>query len=562
MKEKSPIKPSIENAGIGQGGIDLPTASGPPQAFAATWQSRRMRKATGAGAPCPGYTLPETDPENPAVLFWKRQPGGRIAAGALLVMAAILFLSMLAPPPSSGGAGKVYVIPVHGTVEPGLSVFIKMALTDTPADQGDVFVLEMDTFGGRVDSALAIVDQILFSGKNRTIAYVSSKAISAGALIALSCNELVMKHNTTIGDCAPIIYSKEGPKMMGEKFQSPLRAKFRTLARKNGYPEKLAEAMVTSEMEVFRVEMEGQTRYMEAREIEELSAGEKEKIRSKKTIVAKGELLTMDDVEAKETGFSKMSVESLPEMLERLSLSDREVVRIEESWSHALVRLIIRATPILMMIGLAALFIELKAPGFGVPGIVGIICLAIVFLGQHIAGLANYTELLLIFLGIVLVGIELFILPAFGVCGFAGLFCILAGMILSLQDFNLPDPSFPWQRALMVKNITVVIGSLLSSFLVSIMFIRYVLPKAGKIVSGPYLSTTLATSHADSEEMKKAKAGDTGRAITALRPSGKAMVGSEVLDVITEGDFIDMDTPLLITAIRGNRIIVVRNPSP
>ena len=137
---------------------------------------------------------------------------------------------------------KVYIIPAAGTVDPGMAAFIERSLETAFADPNALVIIEIDTFGGRVDSALQIVDSLLATPEGKTIAFVKTKAISAGALIALACSRLVMRKNTTIGDCAPITYSKEGPKMLGEKFQSPLRAKFRALAKRNNYPEKLAEA--------------------------------------------------------------------------------------------------------------------------------------------------------------------------------------------------------------------------------------------------------------------------------------------------------------------------------
>jgi membrane-bound serine protease (ClpP class) len=251
-------------------------------------------------------------------------------------------------------ARKIYVVPVSGTVDPGMAAFIKRSL-EAPSDDPDpLLVFELDTLGGRVDSALQIVDTLLSAPEGKTVAYVKNKAISAGALIALACSRLVMRNNTTIGDCAPITYSSEGPKVLGEKFQSPLRAKFRALAKRNGYPETLAESMVTAEMVVYAVEMEGKTLYMDSQAFEDLSQEEKERILSKKTIVGKGELLTMDDTEALELGFSRMSVDNMDEMLRRMEIENYKLIRIEESWSETLVRYIGVITPILLLIGLAA----------------------------------------------------------------------------------------------------------------------------------------------------------------------------------------------------------------
>jgi membrane-bound serine protease (ClpP class) len=436
-------------------------------------------------------------------------------------------------------ARKIYVVPVSGTVDPGMAAFIKRSL-EAPSDDPDpLLVFELDTLGGRVDSALQIVDTLLSAPEGKTVAYVKNKAISAGALIALACSRLVMRNNTTIGDCAPITYSSEGPKVLGEKFQSPLRAKFRALAKRNGYPETLAESMVTAEMVVYAVEMEGKTLYMDSQAFEDLSQEEKERILSKKTIVGKGELLTMDDTEALELGFSRMSVDNMDEMLRRMEIENYKLIRIEESWSETLVRYIGVITPILLLIGLAALYMEISAPGFGAPGI---------------------TELLLLILGIILLGFELFVIPGFGIAGIAGLLFIAAGAILALQDFVIPDPSLPWQGEILLKNILHVLGAFFMAIIVALFVLRYIMPKLSVVVEGPYLNTTLKDSHADSIEAEKAKVGDIGVTMTFLRPSGKVKIKDEVFDGITQGEFMEKGTPVKISEIKGNRIIVSRKP--
>ena len=212
------------------------------------------------------------------------------------------------------------------------------------------------------------------------------------------------------------------------------------------------------------------------------------------------------------------------------------------------------------MIGLAALYVEIKAPGFGMPGIIGIICLFLVFLNQYLVGLADYTELLLLILGILLLGFELFVVPGFGITGIAGLLFIAAGAILALQDFVIPDPSFPWQAELLVNNILHVLGALFLAVLMALFVLRYLLPKLSAVVEGPYLDTTLKDSHAESIEASGAKTGDIGIAMSSLRPSGKVKIKDEIFDVVTEGEFIKKGMPVKILEIKGNRIIVSRQP--
>jgi membrane-bound serine protease (ClpP class) len=212
------------------------------------------------------------------------------------------------------------------------------------------------------------------------------------------------------------------------------------------------------------------------------------------------------------------------------------------------------------MIGLAALYIEIKAPGFGLPGIIGIICLALVFLSQHMVGLADYTELLLLTLGIVLLGFEIFVIPGFGIAGISGILLIAVSAILAFQDFVIPDPSFPWQGELLAKNIMHVFGAFFVAIVAALLVLRYVLPRLSMVTEGPYLATTLKDSHADSVEAKGARVGDRGTAMTFLRPSGKVKIKDAFFDVITEGEFIEKGTPVRILEIKGNRIIVSKEP--
>lgn len=454
----------------------------------------------------------------------------------------------------------IVVIPVSGTVDPAMAAFINRSLKTSMQYPERKVILEIDTYGGQVDAAFQIVDSLL-NYSDTIISYVKTKAISAGALIALAGKKLVMKHGTTIGDVAPLTYSDKGPEMLGEKFQSPIRAKFRILAQRNGYPEKLTEAMVTKEIIVYEVKFNDTTLYLDSIELSELKQSEKSRIISKKTVVSKDELLTMNDVEAKNFGFSSMSVSNFDEMISELGYQGASIIRMETSWSERLAGLIGTIAPILMMIGFAALYIELRTPGFGAPGIIGIICLAAVFFGQYMVGLADYTELLLLAIGVVLLAIELFVTPGFGIIGIAGILVMITGMILSLQDFVIPKPEFPWQAKKLIDNLLTVLSSFLGSILLIILFFRYVLPKLGTVIQGPYLQETLSNARVDSEMDNFLEVGQTGIAYSDLHPAGRAIFNGEIKDVVSEGDFIEKDTEVRVVEINGNRTVVSRKES-
>ena len=485
-------------------------------------------------------------------------PNILVALLFVLCLALPLRLNAKEIPPASSKNTKVFVIQVSGEVEPVMAAHIKRAVAFAAASgPKSLIVLEMDTFGGRVDAALNIVDTMTMASA-QTVAFVKTKAISAGALIALSCNSLVMRPHTTLGDCAPISFAGKEAKMLGEKFQSPLRAKFRTLARRNGYPPTLAESMVSDRMEVFKVSFPNKTVYLSAKALAELSAAQTKQIQKKSQVVAKGELLTMDDAEALDLGFSRMTAVSTVDMLEKMGIKKFKVVRVEQNWSESLGRIITKISPLLMLIGMAALYMEFKIPGFGLPGIVGLICLGLVIFNQHIVGLADNLDIILIALGVVMLGFEVFVIPGFGIAGISGFLLIGAGFILSFQDFVWPNPAMPWQTDLFVANLIKVLSSLVGSLLISLAFIRFCLPRLGKVIDGPYLHETLADSHADSHEAMAIEVGQTGFAATPLRPAGKMNIRNMNMniDVITEGDFIEKGCAVQVIAVKGNRVVV------
>jgi membrane-bound serine protease (ClpP class) len=454
------------------------------------------------------------------------------------------------------GQTTVYVGSIQGDVEPAMAAYVErmVEISDKP---DAVLILKMNTFGGRVDAALNIVDILTRTRHVKTIAYVTDKAISAGALIALACNSLYMRPHTTIGDCAPIIFDTSGPQMLGEKFQSPLRAKFRTLAKKNGYPPLLAEAMVSSEKAVYEIVYNSdEVVFMDHHTYNDLTDQQKQKIKQKKTIVPKNELLTMDDKEAVALGFSKKTVDHVLNILADLSLTDQLVVNIEETWSEQMVRWIYSVSSILLLIGMAAMYMELKSPGFGVFGIIGLIFLGIVFFAQYFVGLSDHLELLLIGMAMILMGFEIFVFPGFGFSGLSAIACIALALILSFQDFVIPSPDLPWEGQIMINNSIKVLGSAVLAWVLSIVLFRFILPKTSHIVSGPYLDANLADAHVTDQSTRHPVIGNVGIARTLLRPSGKMTIGKDIYDVITQGEFIPQGSDIRVINIQGARIIV------
>jgi membrane-bound serine protease (ClpP class) len=454
---------------------------------------------------------------------------------------------------------NVSIIPLSGMIDGGLHDSLERRADIAKENGSDLIIFEIDTYGGRLEPAFEISEYISNIKYAKTIAFIPTKAISAGALIAISCNEIYMAPQAELGDCEPIVPSSEGGyKTVGEKIQTVLRTKFRKFAEKNGYPVLLSEAMVTKEIEVYYITTENRPDgyYISSRGLKEMAEEEKKKIKSKKLIIEEGQLLTMHAKEAHEYQFAKAIVEDRDSLLKLLNIDKVATTSLETSWSEEMVRFLESIAPVLLGIGLVALWMEFKAPGFGLPGIVGLLCLATVFLSKHLVGLAEAPEIIIFFIGIALLAVEMLVIPGFGIAGISGIIMIVAGLILSFQDFTIPRT--PYDVDTFIKNIFTIMCSLLGSGIAIFLLIKYMpgMPIFNRLVltasetaQGGYV---IPSQPAGGEDLT----GRKGQAVTILHPTGKIEVDNRTLDVVTDGEYIEKGQAVEIIEIRGNRIVV------
>jgi len=210
----------------------------------------------------------------------------------------------------------------------------------------------------------------------------------------------------------------------------------------------------------------------------------------------------------------------------------------------------------LLGIGLAGLWMEFKSPGFGLPGIIGILCLATVFLSKHAVGLAETPEIIMFFIGIVLIAVEILFIPGFGIAGIPGIILILIGAILSFQDFTIPRT--PYDVDMFVKNIFAVMCSIIGSGITIFLLFRF-------MPGIPFFNRLVLTSSETSQSgfvISPQPAGNSsavgmkGKALTVLHPTGKIEVDNNTLDVVTDGEYIEKGKIVEIIEISGNRIVV------
>jgi len=470
---------------------------------------------------------------------------------------------------------KAAVIICKGMIDDGLYKSIRRR-TQTALDRGaEYLIYEIGTYGGLLESGDEISKYfILDIGKKaHTIAFITTEAISAGAMISVSCQDIIMLENTTIGDCAPVALGGKLEGIEREKVESFTRAAFMRAAEANGYPEALLKAMVTMQIEVYRVKnlKTGEYEFFEGVRLP-TDANEYD-LENKELIVTSEELLTLTASDAVEYGVARAQVKDLAGVLEFLAERDGvtfagEPMVLRTLWSEEMVRWLNSPAvmAVLVMLALLGVYIEFNTPGVGLPGLVAVICFVIIIGSKYLHGMANWVEVALFVIGILLLMIEIFVLPGFGITGFAGILCILAGLFGMLVR-NPPD-KLPWPQDVPAWNdFTWGVVGLASGFLgfvVLAWLLTKYLPKF-QFLSGLILVPTAAKKGSEFEvsmtappESKTAivNVGDVGEVVSILRPTGKAKFSDVIVDVVAEGDFLDKGTKIEIIEIRGNRVVV------
>ncbi|MEW6356837.1 MAG: NfeD family protein [Planctomycetota bacterium] len=459
-----------------------------------------------------------------------------------------------APKTAAPGKVKACVITLDGTIDGGLQRSIERRTKAAKEAGCSLIFYKINTYGGGLFVAYEICD-FISALDIRTVAYIPDKAISAGAMIAVACNEIVMGTHSLIGDCEPIVpHPEQGMLTLPEKTQSFLRARLGSLAERNGYPVLLVEAMVTKEMEVYQVTIGNTTKYMTKGEIESMTDKEKERITRKILVVEEGRLLTMRQNQAKDYGFAKAIVANDKELYDLYGVREPDVLVLDPNLTEKTARLLDTISPLLLVIGLMALYVELKAPGFGLPGVIAILCFAAFFASKYFIGLAENWEVLIFLLGLALLAVEIFVIPGFGITGIAGIVLIAVAIMLSFQPFIIPRTPFEvdMTKAALLK----MLGSIAAS-IVGICILARFLPETslfGRIVLKT-AETTGAGYVVESAE-RQDLVGREGVAVSKLRPVGRAQIGDEICSVVTQGELVEEGRKVKVLEVKGNRIVV------
>lgn len=462
------------------------------------------------------------------------------------------------------------VIQVEGPIFSRFHWYVQQRLQKAEREGVDLVVLAMTTPGGDLEYSIDLARTLRGIDWATTVVWIPEEAISGGAIISLGADRIFMQEGALIGDAGPISMNLGGQfEHAPEKVVSYLASVMRELAEAGGRPGALAEAMVDRNLVVYEA-IEKTTNkivYLTQAEVDQPETEELFVVGPEVSEAGQNRFLTVAAKRAVELGLSEGEFQSESELIGALTI-DR-IERTEFTWKDRCVFLLNSRwiSALLLVGGLVGLYIEFAAPGISVAGLTALLCFGLFFWSHVLGGTAGWLEVMLFGLGIICLACELFVLPGFGVFGVTGLLLVVLSLVMASQDFVIPEGVSQWAQ--FRSNLFVVLGAVcgvLVLLFVQVMLldslpglnrVRLHAPGQGAevVVDGATASITSLTGGSTASERSFA-VGMEGVADSDLRPSGKVQIENHLIDVVTEGDYVDVGAAVRILRIEGNRIVV------
>ncbi|WP_408956285.1 NfeD family protein [Natroniella sp. ANB-PHB2] len=395
----------------------------------------------------------------------------------------------------------VYRIPVQGNIDPGMVNLVQKGIDEAEEVGAKAIIIELDTYGGLVDSGIKIKD-LIFATHLPTVTHIQNRAWSAGALIALAGEKLTMVPGSSMGA------AETRPRE--EKYISALRKEFRATAERRGKNPELAEAMVDSSLKV-------------------------------PGVIEEDKLLTLSAIEAVDNQVADLVVEDRNQLLEELSLGGAKIVTVTPTPAERLAGIVTNpaVSTFLLTLGFLGLFLEGITPGWGVGGTIGLVSLGLLFSGYIINGVASWGLIILFIVGLFLLVLELFVIPGFGITGAGGLICIFTSLFFIFPTTEIALTVIP--VAVILSAIGVVV--MVRYFGTSHFWERISLQKREE-------------GYIASSKNQQGLIGQRGTVLTPLRPAGTIEVTGKRFDVVSQGEFIEPETEVEIIEVLGSKIVV------
>lgn len=417
---------------------------------------------------------------------------------------------------------KVYTFKIDDNIDPRMNRKVRLALEDAQKQDADMIIIEMDTYGGAVDDADDIRTMILES-ETPIHVWINKDAASAGALISIACDSIYMAPGASIG--AATVVMGGGGEAAPDKYQSYMRSMMRSTAEAKGRDPKIAEAMVDQNLEI-----EG--------------------------ISEKGSVITFSVSEAIENGFCEGEIDSITEVVEKQGVENFEILEYSESGVEKVIAIFLNpaVSGFLILVIFAGIYFEIQTPGVGFPLAASLTAMILYFIPYYLTGLAQNWEIAVFVVGCILLLVEIFVIPGFGIFGILGIVGILTGLTLGMIPNDAFDFTFVPSGDLFVALLTVILAAIAA---ISLIFVFAPKVNQWKAFSSISLATTqqrtdgyTSTSYADSLLDKE------GITHTRLMPSGKIIIEDEVYDAYSRGEFIDKGEKIKVISTEGTSLKV------
>ena len=438
-----------------------------------------------------------------------------------LLFLAVLTLSM-GQLTAQQNRKKVFTFAIDQDIDPGMNRRVKLAMDQAEALKADVILIEMDTYGGAVTDADEIRTRILES-KIPVYVFINKDAASAGALISIACDSIYMAPGASIG-AATVVNGTDGT-AAPDKYQSYMRSMMRSTAEATGRNPQIAEAMVDEKLVV-------------------------------PGISDSSSVITFSVAEAIQNGYCEGEYTSTKQILAAQGLQSAEIIAYEEKTVDTIISFFLSpaVSGILILLIIGGIYFELQTPGVGFPLAVALIAALLYFVPYYLNGLAENWEILAFVVGIILLAVEFFVIPGFGVFGVAGIVMTLGGLVLGM----LPNQAFDFE----LVPASQLFGALLTVILAALAAVGMVFWLTPKVNEwGAFKHLTLAstqdraqgfTSSTYSEDML----GKTGTVHSRLRPSGKVEIAGEIYDAYSRGEFLEKGESIEVISTEGTSLRV------
>ncbi len=419
---------------------------------------------------------------------------------------------------------KVMVMEIKEEIDPRMLRYVKLAIDHADKTKADYVIVEMDTYGGVMTDAKEIVD-VIMDFKKPIWVYINSDAASAGALISIACDSIYMSPGATIG--AATVVEGNGGQEAPDKYQAYMRGIMRSTAEKNGRNPRIAEGMVDERIVIDSIKQEGR-------------------------------VITFTTSEALKFGYCEAQVESIEEILKRNNVKDYEISTFKLGTIEKIIAFALNPfiSGLLILVIIGGIYFELQTPGIGFALFAAVTALVLYLIPYYLNGLAEYWEIIALFIGVILIIAEIFVLPGFGVAGVLGITLTVVSLILIMLNNDFFNFEFVPLGDIVVATI-VAFGGLTGGMVV--LFFGGSRIMQSKAFQRMALTETQESSKGFSvNTYSESMNGKTGTAYTVLRPSGKVMIGDELFDAFTRGDYVEKGEPIVVIESEGVTLKVKR----